>query len=161
MARAEVGPGLLAEWRKTMAHQPAMPPATPPGSLGVVAELYGPMPTGVTVSQEGRLFVNFPRRGDPVDFTVAEIVAGNAVAYPDEAINRPNSHDPSASLLSVQSVVVDPSNRLWILDTGSIEFGSTAVGGPKLVGVDLRENRVVQKILVPPDVAPPTTYLND
>src|SRR5262249_14414869 len=122
MARAAVGPGLLAEATKTMAPRTAMPPATPPASARGVSGLSGPMPTGVPVAQEGRLFVNVPRRGDPVDFTVAEIVAGNAVAYPDEAINRPNSHDPSASLLSVQSVVVDPSDRLWILDTGSIEF---------------------------------------
>src|SRR3954451_2989954 len=96
--------------------------------LETVATFDGPMPTGVTVSQDGRIFVNFPRWGDQVDFTVAEVVAGNCVAYPDEAINRPSPDDRSASLVSVQSVVVDPSNRLWILDTGSIDFGPTAFG---------------------------------
>jgi len=34
-------------------------------------------------------------------------------------------------------------------------------GGPKLVCVDLTRDEVVQTILFPPDVALPTTYLND
>jgi hypothetical protein len=40
-------------------------------------------------------------------------------SYPDEAINNTDPVDPAAALVSVQSVVIDPSNRLWILDTGS------------------------------------------
>jgi sugar lactone lactonase YvrE len=63
--------------------------------------------------------------------------------------------------VSVQSVVVDPKHRLWVLDTGSIQFGPTPAGGPKLFGIDLRENRVFKKIIFPRDVALPTTYLND
>src|SRR5262245_54915555 len=41
------------------------------GKLELVASFSGPMPTGVTVSEKGRIFVNFPQWGDPVDFTVA------------------------------------------------------------------------------------------
>ena len=63
--------------------------------------------------------------------------------------------------MSVQSVVVDPADRLWILDTGSPLFQPTEYGGPKLVCVDLTEDKVIQKILFPQDVALPTTYLND
>ena len=47
------------------------------------------MPTGVTVSHSGRIFVCFPKWGDKVDFTVAEVKNGRPVAYPDAAINRP------------------------------------------------------------------------
>ena len=62
----------------------------------------------------------------------------------------------------MQSVVVDPGgNRLWILDTGSIQFGPVRPGGPKLVAVDLGTNRVVKKIIFPPSVALPTSYVND
>lgn len=50
---------------------------------------------------------------------------------------------------------------MWLLDTGSIEFGPTSYGGPKLVGVDLKQNRVFKTILFPQTVALPTTYLND
>jgi sugar lactone lactonase YvrE len=56
---------------------------------------------------------------------------------------------------------VDSSNRLWILDTGSPMFQPTQYGGPKLVGVDLERNEVVQTILFPQDVALPTSYVND
>ncbi len=63
--------------------------------------------------------------------------------------------------MSVQSVVVDPADRLWILDTGSPLFQPTEYGGPKSVCVDLTADKVIQKILFPQDVALPTTYLND
>jgi sugar lactone lactonase YvrE len=133
------------------------------GMLEPVAYFYDAMPTGVTVSQEGRIFVNFPKWGDEVSFTVAEIEAedGKAVAYPHESINQTNPNDLAAALVSVQSVVVDPLDRLWILDTGSPLFQPTKYGGPKLVCVDLKRNQVIKKILFPQSVALPTTYLND
>jgi sugar lactone lactonase YvrE len=142
------------------------------GMLEPVAYFNGAMPTGVTVSQKGRIFVNFPKWGDVVPFTVAEVRDGKAVAYPDEAMNQTttddthdvaadNDYDAAASLVSVQSVVVDPADRLWILDTGSPMFQPTKYGGPKLVCVDLETNQVINKILFPQSVALPTTYLND
>lgn len=144
-----------------MAQRVMEAPTVALGTLEVVAQFYGPMPTGVTVSHDGRIFVCFPRWGDRVDFTVGEIVDGNAVAYPNAEVNHPTPADPAASLMSVQSVVVDPANRLWLLDTGSIESSPPPPGGPKLVGIDLQRNRVIKSILFPPDVALPTSYLND
>src|ERR1043166_1710222 len=41
--------------------------------LQLFAPITGPMPTGIAVSKTGRVFVNFPRWGDPVEFTVAEL----------------------------------------------------------------------------------------
>ena len=99
--------------------------------------------------------------GDKVDFTVAELKDGRPVAFPDEEIQRAGGGQDARHLISVQSVVVDPSDRLWIVDTGSILFGPTSPGGPKLVGVDLRTNRVIKTVNFPPEVALPTTYLND
>ncbi|HEY5736862.1 MAG TPA: L-dopachrome tautomerase-related protein [Nitrososphaeraceae archaeon] len=61
----------------------------------------------------------------------------------------------------MQSVVVDPMDRLWILDTGSPLFEPTIYGGPKMVCVNLAKDLVVKKIILPQDVAFPTTYLND
>jgi sugar lactone lactonase YvrE len=140
-----------------------LPSEQPVGMLEPVAYFHDAMPTGVTVSQEGRIFVNFPKWGDEVSFTVGEIRAGEGrvVAYPDEAINQTNPNDLAAALVSVQSVVVDPIDRLWILDTGSPLFQPTKYGGPKLVCVDLKTNQVIKKILFPQSVALPTTYLND
>lgn len=134
------------------------------GMLEPVAYFHDAMPTGVTVSHKGRIFVNFPKWGDNVAFTVAEIIAGEGkviVAYPDEVINQTDLNDLATALVSVQSVVVDPADRLWILDTGSPLFQPTKYGGPKLVCVDLETNHVIKKILFPQNVAFPTTYLND
>jgi sugar lactone lactonase YvrE len=131
------------------------------GRLEPVAHFHGAMPTGVTVSAQGRIFVNFPRWGDNVEYSVAEIRNGEAVPYPNAEFNREEPEAPVASLVSVQSVVVDPIDRLWILDTGSPMFRPTQYGGPKLVCVDLASDRVVKTILFPQDVALQTTYLND
>jgi sugar lactone lactonase YvrE len=133
------------------------------GKLEVVATFGGPMPTGVTVANNGRIFVNFPKWGDNVEYTVAEVKDGKTLPYPNADINRyTNGNDQADKLVSVQSVVVDPTgNRLWILDTGSIGFGPTSLGGPKLIAVDLNTDRVVKKIIFPTDIALTTTYLND
>ncbi len=140
---------------------PALPVATPVGNLEVVATFDGPMPTGVAVSKAGRVFVNYPRWGDAVTFTVAEVKAGVATAYPDAAVNVSDEARPGETFVSVQSVVVDSADRLWVLDTGSVVFGPVVPGGAKLVGVDLTTNKVFKSIPVPADVALPTTYLND
>jgi sugar lactone lactonase YvrE len=131
------------------------------GELELVATVEAPMPTGVTVSHDGRVFVCFPRWGDDVPATVAEIVDGSPRPYPDPDVNRSQPGDLARHLVSVQSVVVDPANRLWLLDTGSIEFGPTETGGPKLVCVDLGTDKVIQTIVFPREVAGPGSYLND
>jgi sugar lactone lactonase YvrE len=131
------------------------------GDLEVVATFNGPTPTGVAVSHTGRVFLNFPRWGEPVDFTVAELVKGKVVAYPDAVFNRLSPEHPEQSLLSVQSVVIDPRDRLWILDTGAPSFGPVQPQAAKLVGVDLRTNQIFKTIFFPADVALKTTYLND
>lgn len=138
-----------------------LPTDEPVGELEPVAYFYYAMPTGVTVSQSGRIFVNYPKWGDDVKFTVAEIIDGEAIAYPNEEFNQPDSDADPDALVSVQSVVVDPADRLWILDTGSPLFKETEYGGPKLVCVDLETNEVAKTILFPQDVALSTSYLND
>jgi sugar lactone lactonase YvrE len=139
--------------------QTDLPRDRPAGKIEPVAFFRGPMPTGVTVSHGGRIFVCYPRWGDKIDFTVGEVKAGKATAYPDAATNR--SPGEKGGLLSVQSVVVDPQDRLWLLDTGCVNFGPVSPGGPKLVGVDLKTNKVFKTILFPSEVALKTTYLND
>ncbi len=138
-----------------------LPQTQTTGKLEQVASFSGPMPTGVTVSQNGRIFVNFPRWGDPVASTVAEVVNAQAVPYPNAEITALDLRDAAQTFVSVQSVVVDPEDRLWVLDTGSINFAPVVEGGPKLVGIDLETNTIVQTIRFPNDVVLPTTYLND
>ena len=139
-----------------------LPAADSIGSLEPIAFLYDAMPTGLTVSHKGRIFVNFPKWCDEVQYSVAEVFNdGNIIAYPDAALNKTDDNDQASTFVSVQSVVVDPIDRLWILDTGSPLFRLTKYGGPKLICVDLETNKVIKKILFSQAVALPTTYLND
>lgn len=160
--------------------------AGPP--LETVHAFYGQFPTGVAVSSTGRIFANFPagldagntNNGTPSIYQVAELTGLTAeVAYPSVEMNTPPggavnySTSPATGasyadyLIAVQSVVVDPADRLWILDTGRPIDPLTgeqvpAVGdGPKLVGVDLTTDSVFQTITFPSSVALPTGYLND
>ena len=125
-----------------------------------VAAFTGAMPTGVTVTETGRIFVNFPKWGDDVQYTVAELRDGKTYAYPDAAFNRDNP-DPAKGLISVQSVVADGQGRLWILDTAAPGFAAPRAGGAKLVAVDLATDKVVKTVVFPAGVILPTTYVND
>jgi sugar lactone lactonase YvrE len=131
------------------------------GRIEAVAYFDGAMPTGVTISSKGRIFVNYPRWGDNAPFTVAELRDGKAVAYPNTAINVFDPEHPGTPLISVQSVVVDPLDRLWILDTAAPGFAEPKAGGAKLVAVDLATDKVSKTIVLPPTVVLKTTYLND
>jgi sugar lactone lactonase YvrE len=170
MLALTVGPvvaGTTSFHRRAAAQEQRSHPGVPwpsekaTGAVELVVAFTGSMPTGVTVAQDRRIFVNFPRWGDPVPFTVAEVRDGQPVAYPNADVNQLDPARARETFVSVQSVVVDPHNRVWVLDTGSIKFTPVVPGGPKLVGIDLATDRIVKTIQFPPDVVLPTTYLND
>ncbi len=96
--------------------QQGAPTDAPLGELEVVHEFNGPMPTGVTVSHRGRIFVNYPKWGDAVEFTVAELRDGQEVAYPDAAINQSlGSPTPTTSSRSRASSSTPPTaSGSWI-----------------------------------------------
>ena len=77
------------------------------GNMEIVATFETQMPTGVTVGNDHRVFVSFPRWDDPVEYTVAEIKGGKAVPYPNAEVNRADEDRPADHLMSVQSVVID------------------------------------------------------
>lgn len=73
------------------------PPAQAPvGTLKPVHAFTGPMPTGVTVSDSGRIFVNYPKWGHEVPATVTELRDGWALPYPDQQLNSLRDDDPQA-----------------------------------------------------------------
>ncbi|BDH46370.1 hypothetical protein TUM12370_24140 [Salmonella enterica subsp. enterica serovar Choleraesuis] len=131
------------------------------GKPEVVATFHGAMPTGVTVTETGRMFVNFPRWGDDVPFTVAEVKGGKVVPYPNAEINKADDSKPGEHFLSVQSVVADGQGKLWVLDTAAPGFSKPVAGGAKLVAIDLKTNKVVKTVVMGPDVILPATYIND
>lgn len=92
------------------------------GDLEQVHAFYGEMPTGVSVSETGRMFINFPEWGDAVQATVVEIVDGELIPYPSEQANTFDSANPETNFLSVQSIVADGAGTLWVLDTAAPNF---------------------------------------
>jgi sugar lactone lactonase YvrE len=119
--------------------------------------------TGVAVSSQGRIFVNFPRWSKDVPVSVAEITeSGDLVPYPDAEWNDwDGAGSPRGHFVCVQSVFVDGNDFLWILDPANELFGGVVAGGPKLLKVDLETDQVIQTIFFDPSVAPQQSYLND
>lgn len=77
--------------------------------------------------------------------------------------------DPN-HLLGVQSVIVDSADTLWILDTGRVQdltnlaspmLPATVPGGPKLVNIDLKTDKIVKTIIFNDDLVHSDSYLND
>ncbi len=130
------------------------------GKLELVYAFYGAMPTGVGVSETGRIFVCFPKWGDDVPFTVAEIAGNELQPYPDLETNLVTGNI-TKSFISVQSVVADGRGTLWVLDTAAPNFSEPIQGGAKLVAVDLKSNTIRKVYFFTEDVLLPTTYLND
>ncbi|HEX3876587.1 MAG TPA: L-dopachrome tautomerase-related protein [Bryobacteraceae bacterium] len=120
--------------------------------------------TGVSVSKTGRLFVNFPRWSPEYLDAVVEVMPdGSSRPFPDQAWNRWDLTPQSAGahFVCVQSVVVDDTDSLWVLDPAAPMLMSIVAGGPKLVKVDLKTNKVTRVIPIGPESAKPNTYLND
>jgi sugar lactone lactonase YvrE len=138
----------------------ALPLRAQKSALEEVATFPKQQVTGVTVSPQGRVFVNFPFWSDDHTLSVAEIIEGQPKPFPDDAWNA-KSGPPEGRWVCVQSVVVDDQGALWILDPASPKTEGVVKGGPKLVKVDLLTNKVVQTIPFDETIAPTRSYLND
>lgn len=158
LALALISPAAFAQPQPLASHVAAE------RSVGVLEQVFAfhdAMPTGVTVSETGRIFVNFPRWGDTVPFTVGEIREGKVQPYPNAALNSEDPNDPAKGFISVQSVVADGRGRVWVLDTAAPKFVTPRPGGAKLVAIDLASNQVVKTLIFPASVILPSTYVND
>lgn len=121
--------------------------------------------TGVAVAPTGRTFVNFPRWGQDVAMSVAEVMRdGTLKPYPDAGWNAWRNEKKLSNqdhFVCVQSVTVDPQGFLWVLDPAARGNEFIVDGGPKLVKIDLGTNKVVNIIPFGRDVCPQGSYLND
>ncbi|MBV8966146.1 MAG: hypothetical protein JO191_08225, partial [Mycobacteriaceae bacterium] len=123
--------------------------------------------TGVTVSKDGRIFVNFPRWTEDAPISVAEVTPnGQIKPYPDDQWNswrnaKKNQMSAGDHFVCVQSVVADAHGNVWVLDPAAPATAAIVPGGPKLVRIDLKTNKVAQVIRFDETVAPQGSYLND
>lgn len=117
--------------------------------------------TGVAVSPAGRLFVNYPRWSDDVPLSVAEIVDGEPVPFPDASWNAwAAGVDVKKMHVCVQSVTFDDQGILWMLDPASPKFAGVVAGGAKLTRVDLA-TKDLRTYFFDEAAAPSNSYLND
>lgn len=139
----------------------------PPMPKGILYEypVFDDQVTGIAISATGRLFVNFPRWDKDPLYSVAEVLPdGTIQPFPDEGWNRWGKDEaahPEAHFVCVQSVFIDKTDRLWILDAASPNFRGVVPHGPKLLKVNLASGTVEQVIPFGPEVALPNSYLND
>lgn len=122
--------------------------------------------TGITVSRDGRMFVNFPRWSEDAPVSVAEVKDGQPVPYPDAEWNswrnaKADEVDPKTHFVCVQSVVADGQDRLWVVDAAAPAMAHVIKDGPKLVGIDLKTNRVVKTIPFDTGTVMQASYIND
>ncbi|MCT4638395.1 MAG: major royal jelly family protein [Bacteroidales bacterium] len=114
--------------------------------------------TGVAVSSNERIFVNFPKWSDNVPVSVAEIIDGEVTPYPNSVWQNDKG---AKSFMAVQSVVVDKKNRLWILDTRNPQFKGVNKGGPILYQFNLKTNKLENEYRFGEGVFTPNSYFND
>ena len=119
--------------------------------------------TGIAVSEEDRIFVNYPHWSPQTTISVAEIISTDSTRpYPDNELNRWNPDlKPEDHFICVQSVYIDRKNYLWILDAANPLFQVVVSGGAKLIKIDLQNDQIVKKILFDNQIAPERSYLND
>jgi sugar lactone lactonase YvrE len=127
-----------------------------------VAEFEGQQVTGVTVSDSGRIFVNFPRWRKGVANSVVEITEDqNKVSYPNEEWNSWEiGQTPSDDkFLGVQSVIAF-ENKLYVLDTRSALFGKV-MDAPRLFVFDLTTDELMRTYILEKESYHPDSYIND
>ncbi|MRT92648.1 SMP-30/gluconolactonase/LRE family protein [Ancylomarina sp. 16SWW S1-10-2] len=114
--------------------------------------------TGVAVSSDNRVFVNYPRWSNDVPISVGEIIDGKAQAYPNKDWNKDGN---TKSFLAVQSVFIDKKDRLWILDTRNPFFKGIVEGGPILYQFNLKSNTKEKAYTFPKEIYVGDSYFND
>ena len=144
---------------------PTLPTTKEPIGLNPLEVVYTfrqQMPVGIAVTSTGRKFVSYPRWEDKIDWTLAEIKDDKEVPYPqDGAYQNGQKGDPQSQLVSLQGILVDADDRLWALDTGTVNMKPVTPFIPKLVCINTKTNKQELLYRVPADVAPEGSYLND
>ena len=118
----------------------------------------------VAIDTHSRVIVSSPRwTGNTGPAVAIAEKDGTLKPYPDAAWNSwmPGS-DAAHSFVSVNAIHEDAHGDLWIVDTGSPDFGGTPVAnGAKVIHIDPRTDTVVHVYTFPKEVIRAHTYVDD
>ncbi|KAA8699911.1 hypothetical protein GIW54_09165 [Pseudomonas proteolytica] len=111
----------------------------------------------------GRTFLSGPRwTGTQGPQLTAVDSNGQHSAYPNDAWNNwAPGLDAANAFVNINALRLE-GNKLWVVDTGSPEFGGNPVHqGAKLVCIDLLTNQVVRTYFFAADIATAGSYVDD
>ncbi len=164
MAAALFGATGAAHAQTAVTKAPVAQPATATATLQKVAG-FDHQVTGVAVSEDGRIFVNFPRWFEDSPVSLAELGNdGKLRPYPDAEWNSYRNAAPKTPgdhFVCVQAETADGHGHLWVIDPAAPATGFIVPGGPKLVEIDLKTDKVMRTYAFGGDAAPQGSYLND
>lgn len=118
--------------------------------------------TGVAKEKGGSLFINYPRWSEIYKYAVVKATGDSLSSpYPNERMNRWDSGQNGIDKwVCVQSVYVDDSNKLWILDPAAPKLKTIQGNGAKLVLMNKNTNQP-ERTYSFMDIIPDTAYVND
>ncbi|WP_193562038.1 L-dopachrome tautomerase-related protein [Acetobacter sp. DmW_136] len=132
------------------------------GSFEIVAEFYGPGPSGIVVTDNGRIFVGFPRHAiNHKGATLAELVNGHLVPWPSAALSMPSDAPPAERLLSIHGMTQDTRGFIWAIDDGKLAGLPLQPGAAKIVCFDPATNKLVRSIVLKSPALLPDSHMND
>lgn len=137
--------------------------AAPPQPQELSAVFSSPMIiNGATTGPDGRLFLPVQPQQPGSDPVLVESVAGKPVPYPDAAWNSWKPGQPGAGrFVGVNAARFGPDGALWVVDRGNAGMDKPLVpGGPKLVSIEVGQNRV-SRIIDLSAVAGPKSFIDD
>jgi hypothetical protein len=154
--------------RKTSAVGAMLTPAGGGAALGrdgagliVAAESDRMVWNGVVVIA-GRIFVSGPLWAGGHAPALALVEKGGLTPYPNATWNswKPGA-DGTKGFINVNAIHVDENGALWVIDTGSPEFGGDSLpGGAKVINIILKTDRIERIYSLGPVVLP-GSYVDD
>ncbi|HYH13821.1 MAG TPA: L-dopachrome tautomerase-related protein, partial [Flavisolibacter sp.] len=118
--------------------------------------------TGVAKEEGGYMWVNYPRWSDTYRYGVVRVTGTNMrEPYPDSIMNKWQTGQAGTNKwVCVQSVYVDDSSRLWVLDPAAPKMENIQAGGAKLVRIN-KATGATERTYSFNGVIPDSAYMND
>ncbi|NBB76651.1 MAG: hypothetical protein GVY02_04665, partial [Bacteroidetes bacterium] len=127
-----------------------------------IVSFEGQQVTGVSLSDDGRIFANFPRWRETVQYSVVEVDQnGNYRPYPNETWNgwQPGDQIKDSLFIAVQSVV-ETDGYLYVLDTRN-PLWQGVVSHPRIFVFDLQTDRFEDVFILSEESYKSNSYTND